>query len=358
MKRMQLTALLLMVLIPLSSLLPCTTFCFKDKRGNIYFGRNFDFSTGIGHVEINLRDQVKSSFIWHGSGEKPFTWISKYGSITFNQNGREMPYGGMNETGLVVEQMWLMSTKYPALDERNGLTELQWIQYQLDMASSVEDVIKSDRAIRVSAESKAPIHFLITDAKGNTAVIEYINGKMNYYTGDKLKYTALANDAYDYSVDYKTNKDNAGSKKFDKDDFNSLDRFYTAASMSASYDGSAKPVDYAFDVLGKVSQPGGTKWSIVYDVKMRKIFYKTEANTQVRELNLSRFDFASTAKKLFIDMDDNNNKPGNFKVFNYEDNFKLIDKAWNSINFLKDAPKEERMALAKFPESVVYNKSK
>jgi choloylglycine hydrolase len=32
---------------------------------------------------------------------KTISWISKYGSITFNQYGREFPTGGMNEKGLV-----------------------------------------------------------------------------------------------------------------------------------------------------------------------------------------------------------------------------------------------------------------
>ena len=33
----------------------------------------------------------------------PASWVSKYGSVTFNQYGRELPTGGMNEAGLVVE---------------------------------------------------------------------------------------------------------------------------------------------------------------------------------------------------------------------------------------------------------------
>ena len=37
--------------------------------------------------------------------EKPIEWISKYGSISFNQFGAEFPYGGINEEGLVVEIM-------------------------------------------------------------------------------------------------------------------------------------------------------------------------------------------------------------------------------------------------------------
>ena len=70
---------------------------------------------------------------------KPFTWTSRFGSLTFNQYGREFPSGGINEKGLVVELMWLDDTRYPAPDGRGELPTLQWIQYQLDTAANVDD---------------------------------------------------------------------------------------------------------------------------------------------------------------------------------------------------------------------------
>ena len=58
----------------------CTTFFIKDELGNYYFGRNFDFPTGLGTININQRNVLKISFAV--KGEQPFEWISKYGSIT------------------------------------------------------------------------------------------------------------------------------------------------------------------------------------------------------------------------------------------------------------------------------------
>ena len=138
------------------AVIACTTFSFSDKKGNIVFGRNFDFPVGVGHIEINKRNLRKTAFI--RAPEKPLEWISKYGSITFNQIGKEFPYGGMNEAGLVIEQMWLQETAYPQLDERYSLSELQWIQYQLDNSKSVKDVINSDNLVRISFTSVSPLH--------------------------------------------------------------------------------------------------------------------------------------------------------------------------------------------------------
>lgn len=108
------------------SLEPCTTFVLKDGKGGLFFGRNFDFPAGPGHIHVNLRGAEKSSLAT--PGEKPLTWVAKYGSVSFNQNGREFPYGGINEAGLVIEQMMHESPKsrYPQKDERFGLEELQW----------------------------------------------------------------------------------------------------------------------------------------------------------------------------------------------------------------------------------------
>ena len=78
------------------------------------------------------------------------SWVSKYGSITFNQYGKEFPTGGMNEKGLVVELMWLDETRYPEPDQRGVLNVLQWIQYQLDNSQTIDEVIASDKKIRIA----------------------------------------------------------------------------------------------------------------------------------------------------------------------------------------------------------------
>jgi choloylglycine hydrolase len=107
----------------------CTTFCI-NKNGHIVFGRNYDWVTDAGIVNTNQRDLFKTS-MKAGDGET-ISWISKYGSITFNQYGKEFPTGGMNEKGLVVELTWLDGSRYPEKDSRSAVNVLQWIQYQLD----------------------------------------------------------------------------------------------------------------------------------------------------------------------------------------------------------------------------------
>src|SRR5688500_8052501 len=164
--------LFLLAILNLGITNACTTFLLQ-KDGQYYFGRNYDWITGSGMVVINKRGMMKTAGI--SAGAKKAEWTSIYGSSTFNQYGREYPTGGMNEKGLVVELMWLDETRYPQEDERPSLGCLQWIQYQLDLAATVDDVIASDKKIRISNKA-TPIHFLVADRTGNVSVIEFLNG--------------------------------------------------------------------------------------------------------------------------------------------------------------------------------------
>src|SRR6188474_1775430 len=208
---------LLLFLTPISFLYPCTTF-FINKNGQMVFGRNYDWITDAGMVCTNLKGLSKTSLKTE-NGET-ISWVSQYGSITFNQYGKEFPTGGMNEKGLVVELMWLDETKYPSADKRPAIGVLQWIQYQLDNCTTIAEVIATDKELRISATGTTPLHYLIADAKGQAATIEFLNGKMVMHKGNDLTFPVLTNNIYDESVaSYKTSSTSGN---------NSLERFGTA----------------------------------------------------------------------------------------------------------------------------------
>ncbi|HLL43653.1 MAG TPA: linear amide C-N hydrolase, partial [Segetibacter sp.] len=268
----------------------CTTF-FLTKDGQMVFGKNYDWMTGTGSVNTNLRGLAKSSLPLDGGNI--LKWTSKYGSTTFNQYGKEFPNGGMNEKGLVVELMWLSESEYPNKDNRPGLSVLQWIQYQLDNATTVEEVIASDELVRITSTG-TPQHYLVADSKGGVATIEFLDGEMVVRRGDKLPYPVLANSTYESSV--KTFKNN---KNFE--DNNSLDRFSKACSMVQQYqktNNNKSLVDYSFEILNKVAQGGFTKWSIVYDITNRKVYFKTSTNQQQKSFSLNNFNYSCSSQAV------------------------------------------------------------
>lgn len=308
------------------------------------FGKNYDWMTGTGSVNTNLRGLAKSSLpLENGNVLK---WVSKYGSTTFNQYGKEFPNGGMNEKGLVVELMWLSESKYPAKDNRPALSVLQWIQYQLDNNATVDEVVATDRAIRITSTG-TPQHYLVADSKGGVATIEFLGGKMIVHRNDKLPYPALANSTYDESINALKNKRSGD---------NSLDRFSNACSMLKQYKQAktTKPlVDYSFDILNKVAQGGFTKWSIVYDITNKKIFFKTSNRPQQKMIVTNGFDYAcfSHPKSYNLNGDDKGDITRRFVVFDYEENKKMVKKAFKESEGI-NIKEELQNAVGEFAERV------
>lgn len=317
----------------------CTTFVLKGPDGKISFGRNLDFPVGEGHIHINYRNMVKTTYI--AAPEKPMTWVSKYGSVTFNQAGREFPYGGMNEAGLVIEQMWLQEAKYPAADDRYGMNELQWMQYQLDNLASVKYVIDSDSLVRITYMPTSFLHFLVSDASGDVATIEYLDGKMVVHRGEQLPYSVLANCIYENSLEYKSSKDKKEGKQYNDWTENSSGRFVTAVSMIEAYRGSEDRIDYSYSILESVAQPGGTKWSIVYDISNKVIYYRTELNPVRQMIDLKKIDFSCNDQSLYVPMSEMLSEGNGFRTLTYEDNVNLFKTLKNGVDFLKDAVPDE-----------------
>jgi len=157
------------------------------RKGILLTGHNLDESTSFeGFVCVNKRDYYKVASTWSAlktySKYLPysFNWISKYGSITWSGQGRDLPDAGINEAGLVIEEMSLANHPYPPAGIQPHLFQMQWIQYHLDTYSTVEQVIRSASLILPDGW---PWHFFVADKRGNCATLEYIDNRLIVHTG-------------------------------------------------------------------------------------------------------------------------------------------------------------------------------
>jgi len=326
---------------------PCTTF-FINKNGQMIFGRNYDWVTGAGIVSTNLRGLQKTSMKMEDGNT--ISWVSNYGSISFNQYGKEFPTGGMNEKGLVVELMWLDGTKYPVPDDRPSVNVLQWIQYQLDQNKTVDEVIATDKLLRINSKG-TPVHYLVADAGGNVATIEFLNGKMVVHRGKELPFPVLTNNTYDESI--QQTKDLANNTFAD----NSIDRFAKACGMVQQFQlqGISTPVvDYAFSILDKVSQNDWTKWSIVYDLTGKKISFKSHDFTSIKTISFSSFDFTctSSAKMFNINQNSKGDVTALFKNFSIDEGKPILEQAVNESKSQVTIPESAKEALLNYPREV------
>ena len=324
----------------------CTTFCYADG-GTLVFGRNYDWNIGDGLVLVNKRGVAKRAF----TDDTAAQWTSKYGSLTFNQYGREFPTGGMNEKGLVVELMWLDDTRYPDRDQRGALPTLQWIQYQLDNAATVADVIASDRAVRIANAGSAKIHFLVADAAGAVATVEFLDGRLVAHQGGDLPYPVLTNDTYDRSVRFARGAGTRSGKSPD----GSLDRFARAASYRPSAGSPDVAVRNAFAVLDDVAQGDHTKWSIVYDIGAKRVYFRTLAARKVRWIDAASLGFACHRGAAMLDINAplSGDVSARLQPYDARANRALVDAAYAKTPFLAGEPASERDALARYPETTV-----
>jgi penicillin V acylase-like amidase (Ntn superfamily) len=329
---------------------PCTTFCIHTES-ELVFGKNYDWMIGCGLVIVNKRDVEKIAFV---QNEIPARWVSKYGSVTFNQFGREFPSGGINEAGLVVEVLWLEGTEFPEPDERPAIGgTLQWIQYQLDNSSTVDDIIESDKMIRIPSNS-VPVHFLAADKTGKCVSVEFLNGKAVFHTGDNMTVKVLTNDSYQKSVDYLKQYEDFGGEKTIETDKSSLGRFVNVCSHVKNYTltPGETAVDYGFKILKSVSQGENTKWSIVYDIKNMTVYFRTFDNRKIKSIDLKALDFKCSSQVNVIDI--NTDSGGDISTlmnnYSYELNRELIEESYSGVDFLKNVSRKSRDRIAEYPE--------
>jgi choloylglycine hydrolase len=234
--------------------------------------------------------------------DNPARWTSRYGSVTFNQFGRESPAGGVNERGLVVEVMELPEARYPAADSRPQLRALEWIQYLLDNHGSVEEAIAGAKRVRIG--TLAPVHVLLADRTGDAAAIEFLGGRMVVRHGERLPDRVLANSAYEDSRDYAAAHPRAEGP-LPRGTMGSLERYARAARAVKPLEGrpSAEVVDESFRVLDEVAQPGHTQWQVVYDLPRGTIHFRTAANRERRSVSIAALDFGCRAGGRMLDVD-------------------------------------------------------
>lgn len=331
----------------------CTTFCLR-KGEDVVYGKNYDWQNGNGYLMVNQRGVAKAALV--SPPDRPASWVSKYGSVTFNQWGREFPSGGMNEAGLVVELMWLDDTRYPERDARPALGALEWIQYQLDNFERIDAVLQQTSRIRVT--SAAPLHYLVCEKTGRCATVEFLDGKLVAHHGATLPVPALANHSYADSLGFL--KSRSGEEGGDgrgtggMGGRGSLERFARASAMMEDYSSrnGTTPVQYAFEILDRVAQGSHTKWSIVYDLRRGRVHFKTQANRSERSVNLRALDFTCGGPLRMIDLE----APGAGDVtlrlapYTPEKNRDLVFLSHEITPEFRSTPREAIAAIASHPE--------
>ncbi len=306
----------------------CSAFKVQNTNGNFRIGRSFDWYFFLTHGEamINGRDVKKKAF---NSKDKknPAQWTSKYGSVSFTQFGRDLPLGGMNEQGLVVEILQMDGTKYDSTADRPFVNESQWVQYVLDQAKDLKEVVSLTKKIRIDSDFVG-VHYFVCDQKANCAVLEYKNGEAIFYSGDQLPVPAVTNSFY---------------SEYDKKNLNKRDWYRTSEARfeTLNFDLNQKSVsanldEHVFDILEDVRSRGWvhdallakTLWQISYDPKLLQIEFKTRLHPKLQTISLAKLDFSCKKHGMGFDMNEFSKIPTEEKFKRISDSFamELLDQ--------------------------------
>ncbi|WP_353129922.1 linear amide C-N hydrolase [Parapedobacter pyrenivorans] len=176
----------------------CTRVVYKGSGNTVITARSMDWKDEIdANIWIFPRGLERSGNV----GDNSVIWTSKYGSV-ITSAWDIATTDGINEKGLVANVLWLVESEYPKFDPKGskpGITIAAWAQYVLDNYATVKeavDALRNENFAIVSdyipgTEKFTTLHLSISDATGDNAIFEYIDGKLKIHHDPS--YTVMTN---------------------------------------------------------------------------------------------------------------------------------------------------------------------
>ena len=169
----------------------CTRALYVATDGTVIVGRSMDWGEDMmSNMWVLPRGMKRDG----RGGKNTISWESKYGSliVTAYDIGTAE---GMNEKGLVVNELALVESNYGKPPQGAAVISLStWPQYVLDNFATVAEAVADLRKERFRVQTvvlgtgrPANMHLVISDATGDSAVFEYIDGQLVIHHGAQIK---------------------------------------------------------------------------------------------------------------------------------------------------------------------------
>ncbi len=302
----------------------CTRFVYLGADNQVITARSMDWKTDVGtNLWVFPRGMKRSG----EAGPNSIQWTSKYGSVI--ASGYDISTtDGMNEAGLVANVLWLVESSYPKYDGKTpGLSIAAWAQYALDSFATVQEAVdalaKEPFTIvtdNVPGEERlATLHLSLSDAGGDSAIIEYIDGRQVIH--HSRDYQVMTNSpTFDKQLAMEEYWKQIGGTVMLPGTNRAADRFARAAFYVNAIPKTENPVETiasAFSVIRNVSVPFGittpdqpnissTRWRTVSDQKRKLYFFESVLTPNIFWVDLTKLDFSEkTGKVLKLDLGPN-----------------------------------------------------
>ncbi len=301
----------------------CTRILWNTNKLAVVAGRTMDWPESTEPVLTVFPRGLthNGGFVGPVQTEKvnPAIWTSKYGSIGVTIYGIGTA-DSLNERGLAGHMLYLQVTDFGPRDPSKPAVHAGlWLQYLIDNAANVDEALALVDKIQVRPAQahghKATVHLALEDASGDSAIIEYVDGKPLIHHG--RQYRVMTNDpSYDQQL--------ALLKKFDfsrpnnemalPGNVNPRDRFQRASYFTAML---PEPKDIREAIAGilaiarNASVPFGapydqfgiynTEYRTAIDLTDRRYYFELSTAPNLIWADLEKFDLAAGAPVMELD---------------------------------------------------------
>lgn len=268
-----------------------------------------------------------------GTTQNTVEWTSKYGSV-ISSFYNAATVDGINEKGLVANVLYLADADYGSPEGKPTLNIAAWAQYVLDNYSTVAEAVEAlqKEPFRIVAPTlpggvAAVGHLSISDASGDSAILEYLKGKLVIHHGPQYK--VMTNEPpYDQQLAINEYWKDVKGEDFLPGTSRPADRFVRASyyinaipgrpdpayiSAVPGRDLSAQSIASVLGVIRDISVPLGintegapnvasTTWRTVADQSSRIYYFDSATSPNTFWVDLSKLEITegSSVKKLTV----------------------------------------------------------
>lgn len=310
------------ILIVAEVAMACTRVVYLGDN-DVITARSMDWKSDVGTNLWILPSNVKRNGM---AGPKSIQWTSKYGSVV--ATGYDISTtDGVNEKGLAANLLWLVESEYPNIEKtkKPPLSISLWAQYVLDNYATVDEAIRALEkepfmvvTDQVPGEKRlATLHLSLSDATGDSAIIEYIAGKQVIH--HSRKYQVMTNSpTFDQQLALNSYWQQIGGTTMLPGTNRAADRFARASFYINAIPKNATPehsLASVFSVIRNTSVPFGlnteeepnissTRWRTVVDHKRGLYFFESAVSPNVFWVDLKDINFKDgQTKKLELGPD-------------------------------------------------------
>lgn len=302
----------------------CTRVVYLGENDQIMTGRSMDWKYDIGtNLWVFPRGMTRNGV----GGPNSLQWVSKYGSVI--ATGYDVSTtDGLNEKGLAANLLWLAESSYPTVQKgQHPISVSVWAQYLLDNFATVSEAVEALRnkplvvvTDKVPGQNRqASLHLAISDATGDSAIIEYIDGQQVIHHG--RQYQVMTNSpTYDKQLAMEEYWKDIGGTTMLPGSNRSPDRFARAQFYINAIPQKTTPnkaLASVLSVMRNVSVPYGlhtadapeissTRWRTAIDHKRKLYFFESALAASGFWTDLNKLDFSKETgqvKKLELGPD-------------------------------------------------------